>query len=103
MIQLPKRIKIQNTLKFLSNYMIDTLESTDEKLKAVEHMQMFFDREFQRILKGGPTYDRCQYCGENKNLQLCEYCSVVYCNKRCIGKHNSKECLQIALDNLMST
>jgi hypothetical protein len=74
MTQITKRIKIQNTLKYLSNYMINTLETTDQKLKAVENMQE----------------------------QLCEYCSVVYCTKFCTSKHNNNECLQMALDNIMS-
>lgn len=102
MIQMTKRVKVQNALKFLSNYMINTLETTDDKLKAVEHIQLFFEDEFRRILKGDSKHDRCQYCGEKENLQLCEYCSTVYCTQRCTSKHNSMKCLQIALDIITS-
>jgi hypothetical protein len=102
MTQITKRIKIQNTLKYLSNYMINTLETTDQKLKAVENMQEFFEHEFRRVLKGDSSHDRCQFCGEKESLQLCEYCSVVYCTKFCTSKHNNNECLQMALDNIMS-
>lgn len=101
MDQLTKRTKIQNSLKFLSSYIINTIETTEDKLKAVEHMQEFFENEYRSILKGDSTYDRCQYCGEKENLQCCEYCTVVYCTTRCISRHDNKGCIKNALDSLM--
>jgi hypothetical protein len=97
-----KRIQAQNALKLLSNYAINTLETTDEKLKAVEHMQEFFEHEFRRILKGDPANDRCQYCGEREGLLQCEHCYVIYCTKQCDTKHDNKGCIKLAFDKIMN-
>lgn len=79
------------------------MDSTEDKLNVIENLQEFLEQQTIQTMKGDSIFDRCQYCGEKDSLERCEYCGVVYCTKRCTSKHDSKGCLQTALDTILQT
>ena len=97
------KLVLQNTSKAIINYLINSLDSTEDKLSVIENLKEFLDHQTIQTMKGDSIFDRCQYCGEKDLLKRCEYCGVVYCTKLCTAKHDSKGCLQSALDTILET